>query len=125
MAYTVVQSCPLIVQEWSNRASSTCSNEENYHCVEDEYSRTVEACAEPIWIEPGILLGLSIANKIFTFLIVIYNHKKVLDIRDSLKVTGEEIVRKTGCVVRFTPDKAHYNKCLNICIANLTGEVSI
>lgn len=123
MAYTVAQSCPLTVQEWSNRASSTCSSGK-YHCVEDECSRTVEVCVEPIWIEPGILLGLSIANKIFTFLIVLYNHIKLLDIRDSLKVTGEEIVRKTGCVVRFTPDKAHYIKYLNICIANLTGVVS-
>lgn len=53
MAYTVVQNCPLTFRDWSSRASSTCSND-NYHCVEDEFSRIVEVCAVPIWIEPGI-----------------------------------------------------------------------
>nr|XP_034319327.1 uncharacterized protein LOC117687192 [Crassostrea gigas] len=53
MSYAVKQICPLTFQEWSGRAVSTCSNEENYHCVEDEYSRIVEVCTVPIWIEKG------------------------------------------------------------------------
>lgn len=53
MAYTVVQNCPLTFQDWSSRARSTCSRN-TYHCVEDEYSRIVEVCAVPIWIEQGI-----------------------------------------------------------------------
>uniref|UniRef100_A0A8W8MZN4 Uncharacterized protein n=1 Tax=Magallana gigas TaxID=29159 RepID=A0A8W8MZN4_MAGGI len=52
MAYTVVQNCPLTFQEWSSRASSTCRSG-TYHCVEDEYSRTVEVCTVALWIEPG------------------------------------------------------------------------
>lgn len=61
MAYTVVQSCPGTFQDWSDRASSTCTfsrgiNVRTYHCVEDEYSRIVEVCAVPIWIEAGILM---------------------------------------------------------------------
>lgn len=55
MDYTVVQSCPQTFQEWSSQASSTCSSD-TYHCVEDEYSRIVEVCDVPIWIEAGILL---------------------------------------------------------------------
>lgn len=66
MAYTVVQSCPLTFREWSSRASSTCSSG-TYHCVEDEYSRRVEVCVEPKWIEPGI------SYKIFIFLKVLHN----------------------------------------------------
>lgn len=53
MAYTEVKSCPLTYPEWSNRASSICSSD-IYHCVEDEYSRIVEVCTVPIWIEAGI-----------------------------------------------------------------------
>lgn len=57
MAYTVVQSCPGTFQDWSDRASSTCSRSiPTYHCVEDEYSRIVEVCAVPKWIEAGILM---------------------------------------------------------------------
>lgn len=55
MAYTVVQSCPLTFLDGLSRASSTCSSG-TYHCLEDEYSRIVEVCAVPIWIEQGILL---------------------------------------------------------------------
>lgn len=55
MAYTEVNSCPLTFQDWSIRASSTC-NQGTYHCVDDEFSRSVEVCDAPIWIEPGILL---------------------------------------------------------------------
>lgn len=54
MAYSVVQSCPLTFEEWSNRARSTCSSG-TYHCVEDENTTIVEVCAEPIWMEAGIL----------------------------------------------------------------------
>uniref|UniRef100_A0A8W8N5Y5 Uncharacterized protein n=1 Tax=Magallana gigas TaxID=29159 RepID=A0A8W8N5Y5_MAGGI len=53
MAFNVVKNCPLTFLDWSSRAVSTCSNEENYHCVEDEYSRIVEVCTVPIWIEAG------------------------------------------------------------------------
>lgn len=59
MAYTVVQSCPGTFQDWSDRASSTCTFSRGirtYHCVEDEYSRIVEVCAVPMWIEAGILM---------------------------------------------------------------------
>lgn len=57
MAYTVVQSCPGTFQDWSDRAISTCSKDiRTYHCVEDEYSRIVEVCAVPMWIEAGILM---------------------------------------------------------------------
>lgn len=55
MVYTLVKNCPLTFQEWSIRASSTC-NIDTYHCVEDEFSRIVEICDVPIWIEAGILL---------------------------------------------------------------------
>lgn len=54
MAYTVVHNCPLTFHEWSSRASSTCGSS-TYHCVEDEFSRIVEVCAEEIWMEAGIL----------------------------------------------------------------------
>lgn len=54
MAYTVVRNCPLTFQDLSSRAGHTCSGDA-YHCVEDEYSRIVEVCAVPMWIEPGIL----------------------------------------------------------------------
>lgn len=50
----VVRNCPLTFQDLSSRAGHTCSGD-TYHCVEDEFSRIVEVCAEPIWIEPGIL----------------------------------------------------------------------
>lgn len=62
----VVQSCPLTFLDWSSRASSACSSG-TYHCVEDQYSRTVEVCSMPIWIEQGILLGTLYSNKILTF----------------------------------------------------------
>lgn len=55
MNFTVVQSCPQTFLDWLSRASSTCSSD-TYHCVEDEHSRIVEVCAEPIWMEAGILL---------------------------------------------------------------------
>lgn len=55
MDYAEVQSCPQTFQEWSSRASSTCSSD-TYHCVEDEFSRIIEVCAVPLWIEAGILL---------------------------------------------------------------------
>lgn len=54
MAYTVVQKCPLTFLDWSDQASSTC-NSDTYHCVADEYLRTVEVCTTPLWIEAGNL----------------------------------------------------------------------
>lgn len=55
MAFTVVQKCPLTFLDWSSRASSKCTRNK-YHCLEDEYSRIVEVCSTPLWIEAGILL---------------------------------------------------------------------
>lgn len=53
MAYTVVQHCPETFRDWLSRTSSTCSSD-TYHCVEDEYSRIIEVCSVPLWIEAGI-----------------------------------------------------------------------
>lgn len=71
MAYTVVQSCPPTFPEWQGQASSTCRSG-TYHCMEDEYSRAVEVCDEPIWIEPGILLWtLYLKQNIHFYLVVL------------------------------------------------------
>lgn len=115
MAYTEVKSCPLTFQDWSSRASSTCSSNV-YHCVRDEYSRIVEVCTEAIWIEQGIILWTLYFKQNIHILVVLYNQVRVSEIRDSLKVTGEDIARKTGCVLIFPLDKSYYNQCINICI---------
>lgn len=55
MANTVVKNCPLTFEDWINRASVKCSGGNTYHCVEDDFSRLVEVCTTPRWIERGIL----------------------------------------------------------------------
>lgn len=66
MAYTVVENCPLTLKDWTRRSSLKCSSVNTYHCVEDEFSRIVEVCTTPLWIEPGILLKIiSILIKTF------------------------------------------------------------
>lgn len=96
MSYAVVQSCPLTFQEWSGRAVSKCSYEENYHCGEDEYSRIVEVCTVPIWIEQGILLW-TMWNKIVTFFVALYNQVRVSKIRNSSTMGNNGSENLRGC----------------------------
>lgn len=58
MAYAVVENCPLTLKDWTSRSSLKCSSVNTYHCVADEFSRIVEVCTTPLWIEKGILLKI-------------------------------------------------------------------
>lgn len=75
----VVRNCPLTFQDLSSRAGHTCSGN-TYHCVEDEFSRIVEVCAEPIWIEPGILsLPTTISLRKICTCLVLYSVESFKD----------------------------------------------
>lgn len=75
----VVRNCPLTFQDLSSRAGHTCSGD-TYHCVEDEFSRIVEVCAEPIWIEPGILsLPATISLRKICTCLVLYSVESFKD----------------------------------------------
>lgn len=86
MSYAVKQTCPLTFQKWSGRAVSKCSNEENYHCVEDEYSRIVEVCTVPIWMEQGILLWTLYVKQNSHLFVAPYNQVRVSEIRNSSNI---------------------------------------
>lgn len=58
MAYTEVENCPSTFKDWKNRASVKCSGGNTYHCVEDEFSRILEVCTTPLWIEKGTMLDI-------------------------------------------------------------------
>ena len=55
MEFSQTERCPETFRDWSDRASAKCTKRDQYHCVEDEFARTVEVCMQPIWIEPGIV----------------------------------------------------------------------
>ena len=48
--------CPETSRDWSDRARVKCTRTDQYHCVEDEFSKTVEVCLNPIWTDTGIYL---------------------------------------------------------------------
>lgn len=47
--------CPLDQAEWKDRSRHCVSNEQSYHCLRDEYGNLVDACVDPVWIQPGKL----------------------------------------------------------------------
>lgn len=47
--------CPLDQAEWKDRSRHCVSNEQSYHCLGDEYGNLVDACVDPVWIQPGKL----------------------------------------------------------------------
>ena len=55
MEFSPTERCPETFRDWSDRAHAKCTKSDQYHCVDDEVSRTVEVCVQSIWIEPGIV----------------------------------------------------------------------
>nr|XP_022300196.1 uncharacterized protein LOC111108526 [Crassostrea virginica] len=53
MEFSQTERCPETFRDWSDRARAKCTKSDQYHCVEDEFVRTVEVCVQSIWIEPG------------------------------------------------------------------------
>lgn len=45
--------CPRNQTEWEERSKHCVSNEQSYHCLPDEYGNLVNACVDPVWIQPG------------------------------------------------------------------------
>ncbi|XP_062591924.1 uncharacterized protein LOC134253414 isoform X1 [Saccostrea cucullata] len=45
--------CPRDQNEWEERSKHCVANEQNYHCLKDEYGNFVNACVNKIWIQPG------------------------------------------------------------------------
>nr|XP_022300183.1 uncharacterized protein LOC111108520 [Crassostrea virginica] len=48
-----VERCPETLRDWSDRARVKCTRTDQYHCVEDEFSKNVEVCLNPIWTDTG------------------------------------------------------------------------
>lgn len=55
MDFSQIERCPGTFRDWSDRARAKCTERNQlYHCVHDEFSRTVEVCMASIWIEEGM-----------------------------------------------------------------------
>lgn len=52
MSHLLEKNCPY--EDWTSEARTHCSNPEHFHCLKDDYERTVWLCAEPIWVNKGI-----------------------------------------------------------------------
>lgn len=51
MSHLLEKNCPY--EDWTSEARIHCSNPEHFHCLKDDYERTVWLCTEPIWIKKG------------------------------------------------------------------------
>ena len=62
MEFSPTERCPETYRDWSDRARAKCTKSDQYHCVDDEVSRTVEVCVQPVCIEPGIVCVCVLVN---------------------------------------------------------------
>lgn len=53
MSSLLEKSCPY--EDWASEARIHCSNPDFFHCLKDDYERNVWVCAEPIWVNKGML----------------------------------------------------------------------
>lgn len=60
MSHLLEKSCPY--EDWTSEARTHCSNPEHFHCLKDDYERTVWLCTEPIWVNKGIFSFISCIN---------------------------------------------------------------
>lgn len=60
MSLLLEKNCPY--EDWTSEARTHCSNPEHFHCLKDDYERTVWLCAEPIWVNKGIFSFISCIN---------------------------------------------------------------
>eukprot|EP00105_Crassostrea_gigas_P016640 XP_011434101.1 PREDICTED: uncharacterized protein LOC105333010 isoform X3 [Crassostrea gigas] len=51
MSHLLEKNCPY--EDWTSEARTHCSYPEHFHCLKDDYERTVWLCAEPIWVNKG------------------------------------------------------------------------